>query len=73
MLDEVLHVIRSPGISDYYTQPTLGVEDNSLHFLDSDSVMNEGRWTKQLTIGPIFGVFKALEFWKNGPFFFLFN
>lgn len=54
MLDEVLHVTKSPGISDYYTQPTLEVEDNSLHFLDSDSVMNEGCWTKQLTIGPIF-------------------
>lgn len=76
MRDEAFHVIKCPDNS-YFPNPILGIYDNSLHFLDFDRsescfekwVMKEGSWTKQLSVGPILGVLRALEFWKNGSFF----
>lgn len=76
MRDEVFREMKRPGMSNF-TDSILGVYEDSLHLLDFDEkecgfaiwMMEEGSWTKKLSIGPILGVCRVLEFWKDGSFF----
>ncbi|KAL5817842.1 hypothetical protein ACOSQ3_026220 [Xanthoceras sorbifolium] len=70
--DEVFEEIQGPFSNQSLDKFFLGLYNNSLSLMlwDADIcfdiwVMNEGFWTKQLTIGPLQGVTDILGFWKN--------
>ena len=77
MADEEFQQIQGPCIHGSLLEVTLGIFNQSLSVLLLDSVdhcfkiwvMRKKNWIKQLTVGPLIGIFQPLLFWKKGAFF----